>query len=337
MPKLNLTRSETESKAYGLELYRAQIESICPLEELLMAVHEQKVDVLRLKVNAKEKRVYSFLDALGIPFQLYNLLYANVVRINELDERMFQLPSGYEAEPCSAVNELRLNTLVANTIDRKTWVNYEAELVKDQITDEQELIASAAFARLHAYNEEGKIGWIILFNGEDVGFVTGVANGTEFNGTLCGIVPKHRNLDHSKVVYTISYKHCIEMGYNTFRNHIGVMNIPSQRSATGQYMVPSEVYFHFELYPLSSLNAEIFKQFEYSESFNLQQIVKTDWKTEIGTRTLRSINVSSEFNQPQGVYAKSNIAVNNDFCLLIIVRIYGVENKLIATQYMNFK
>lgn len=332
-----LTRSETESKAYGLELFRTQLEEFSEVSELISAIHSQHVDVLRLKVNANNKDVYSFLNSLGIPYQLYNLLYSNSVEIDELEDGLFHLPEGYTTERCSRLNQDRLVELVANSIDRKTWVNYESELVKHLITNNRELEAASEFAAQHSSNKSGRSGWIIQYNGEDVGFVTGTAVGQNFIGTLCGIVPKHRGLDHSKTIYTISYQHCREKGFSTFQNHIGVMNIPSQRSATGQNMVATDVYFHFELYPLLSLNEEASHRFDYSGSFKLHETLTEFWKIEIGARKLCSTSTSWLCEDLSGNYSLAKIAVNNDSCLLIVANVFNSEHDLLLTHYMKFK
>lgn len=332
-----LTRSETESKAYGLELFRVQLEEFSEVLELISAINAQHVDVLRLKVNANNKNVYSFLNSLGIPYQLYNLLYSNIVAIDELEDDMFNLPEGYTTEHCSKSNENRLVDLVVNSIDRKTWVNYESELVKHLITNNNELEAASEFAAQHSSGKNGCCGWIIQYNGEDVGFVTGTAIGQNFLGTLCGIVPKHRGLDHSKTIYTISYQHCREKGFSTFQNHIGVMNIPSQRSATGQNMVPTDVYFHFELYPLLSLNSGTNHRFDYYRDINLHQTLAEFWSEEIGARKLRSTSTSWLREGERENYVVAKIAVNNDSCLLIVASVFNAEHDLLMTHYLKFK
>lgn len=253
---MKLTRSEVESEVYNLEFYRAKVETVRHFNELLNQLVSNKVDVLRLKVNAEEKQVFSKLDEIGIPYQLYNMLYTNYVEISDLPNEAFVSPPKYECEDFDPSKMDRMRSMVVRTINKKTWVNYNSDLISDRITDELELQASQEYG-CSFYSKDGtKASWIIRFENEDIGFFMGEESEDGFYGAFYGILPEHRNREHSKVVYMMMLDICRKKGYRFFKNDIGVMNIPSQKSASSQRMVPTDIYFHFELYPMLSLKSD---------------------------------------------------------------------------------
>jgi hypothetical protein len=249
-----ISRSDTESEVYGLELFRGKVEDTSQLDGFLEELIQKGVDVCRLKVNANDKNAFAYLTEFGIPYQLYNMLYTNYVEIATLPEEVFTWPKEYSFRPFHPEEKDLMTKMTRSTIDRKTWVNYNSDLVADQITNDRELLASQEYA-CSFYSEGGsKASWIISFDGKDIGYFMGEESEDGFYGTFYGIRPEHRNKAHSKVVYMMMLSVCRERGYRFFKNDIGIMNIPSQKSASSQRMVPTDIYFHFELYPFLSGN-----------------------------------------------------------------------------------
>lgn len=247
-----VTRSNTESEVYGLELYRGKVEDSAELEGFLEELMRKGVDLCRLKVNANDKNAFAYLTELGIPYQLYNMLYTNYVEITELPDEAFSWPEAYSFRPFLPDEKELMSNMTKATITKKTWVNYNSDLVEDCMTEDRELLASQAYA-CSFYSEDGsKSSWIISFEGTDIGYFMGEESEDGLNGTFYGILPEHRSKAHSKVIYMMILSVCRDKGYRFFKNDIGVMNIPSQKSASSQRMVPTDIYFHFELYPFLS-------------------------------------------------------------------------------------
>ena len=247
-----INRSSTESEVYGLELFRGKVEDTVELGGFLEELYQKKVDVCRLKVNASDGNAFAYLTELGIPFQLYNMLYTNYVEISVLPDEAFVWPASYLFRPFHPNEKELMSRMTKATINKKTWVNYASDLVEDRMTEDRELVASQAYA-CSFYSEDGsKASWIISFEGTDIGYFMGEESEDGLNGTFYGILPEHRSKAHSKVIYMMILSVCRDKGYRFFKNDIGVMNIPSQKSASSQRMVPTDIYFHFELYPFLS-------------------------------------------------------------------------------------
>ena len=310
-----LLRSATESEVYGLEVYRSKVESCSELAGIVEECFAKKVDVCRLKVNANDKEVFAFLDRTGVPYQLYNMLYTNYVAIAGLPEEAFQWPEKYSVRLYQPADSELMSAMVNRIIDRKTWVNYRSDMVADRITDERELLASQSYACSFHSEDGSRASWFISFEGEEIGYFMGEEDSDGFNGTFYGILPEHRSRQHSKVVYMMMLSICRDRGYNFFKNDIGVMNIPSQKSAASQRMVPTDIYFHFELYPFLSDNWK-------GTSILNGRVERT--KTRFGT-----VNTAGESE----VY----VPVNNELVTLRVQRYFQADGSLSGLQYSVFR
>lgn len=327
---MELTRSEVESKVYSLEFYRAKVEKVEDLNSFLDALLANKVDVLRLKVNATDKDVYGFLDRLGVPYQLYNMMYSNHVQIEDLPEEAFHTPAKYSCETFDPSKMGRMKDMVVRTINKKTWVNYSSDIIGDRITDELELQASQDYG-CSFYAEDGsKASWIIRYEEQDIGFFMGQESGEGFYGTFYGILPEHRNHEHSKVVYMMMLDICRQKGYSFFVNDIGVMNIPSQKSASSQRMVPTDIYFHIELYPMLSLGTQ--NQFVSEEKLDFGSISEALKGKEI----CRVLNTDGLANSE--IYRFENrLVVNNDKTVMVLSKCRDDSGHLRGLKYTQWR
>jgi hypothetical protein len=327
---MELMRSEVESKVYNLEFYRTKVEKVEDLNSFLGALLARKIDVLRLKVNATDEDVFGRLNRMGVPYQLYNMMYTNHVQIEELPEAAFQVPQDYSCEPFDPSKMGRMKDMVVRTINKKTWVNYSSDIIGDRITDELELRASQEYG-CSFYAEDGsKASWIIRYKEEDIGFFMGQKSGEGFYGTFYGILPDHRNHEHSKVVYMMMLDICREKGYSFFVNDIGVMNIPSQRSASSQRMVPTDIYFHFELYPMLSLRQQ--------EEFVSEGVLEFNRISDVlkGKQISRILNseglIDSEINRYE-----SRLVVSNDKTTLVVSKCRDDSGHLLGLKYTQWR
>ena len=310
-----INRSNTESEVYGLELFRGKVDSTIELNGFLEELNRKRVDVCRLKVNANDKNAFAYLTELGVPYQLYNMLYTNYVEISALPDEAFVWPVEYSFRPFIPEEKELMSAMTKATIDKKTWVNYNSDLVKDRMTEERELAASQEYA-CSFYSEDGsKASWIISFEGADIGYFMGEESEDGLNGTFYGILPEHRSKAHSKVIYMMILSVCRDKGYRFFKNDIGVMNIPSQKSASSQRMVPTDIYFHFELYPFLS----------------------GKWGKEVipEGRVVRSV---SNIGSTKAGGLKTNfIAVNNDKVTLEVVKFSDETGGVKRIEYFTYR
>jgi len=334
---ISLTRSLSESSAYELEFYRGRADSVEELEELLELLEAQKVDVCRLKVNANDKRVFSFLTNLGVPYQLYNMLYTNHVSINELPDASFVWSADYDYELYTPSHADRMRKLVLETIDRKTWVNYDSDLVCDKITDQRELISAQNFACSFYAQNGSKASWIMKYRNEDVGFFMGEEVEDGFYGTFFGIHPDYRNMNHSKVAYQMMMYLFKQCGYRYFKNDIGIMNIPSQKTATGQLMVPTDIYFHFELYPFLSARTDATVSLKQTQFGEVDKEVRDYWSSELEGKSLIALSGRAVDQNQEVTSIIAELAVNNAKCSLIVLREFNQNDDLINIKYLKYR
>jgi len=332
---IELYRSEAESKVYNLEFFRAKAEKVEDHLAFLDELLAKKVDILRFKVNASDKHLFSFLDQLGVPYQLYNMLYTNYVEIRDLPGEAFQCPPNYSCEAFEPSQIERMRSMVTRTISKKTWVNYDSDLVSDRITDELELQASQEYG-CSFYSEDGsKASWIIRYANQDVGFFMGEEYEDGFIGTFYGILPEYRNHNHSKVVYMLMLDICRKRGYRFFKNDIGIMNIPSQKSAVSQKMTPTNIYFHFELYPMLSLEAHT--------TFNTDTLVGHEILLERGLRSvLREKKISKTLSTigldiELVTKVENRLVCNNDRTILVVSKCFDDIGCLKGLKYTQWR
>ncbi|MFT6209726.1 MAG: hypothetical protein ACJAYA_000237 [Bacteroidia bacterium] len=332
---IELNRSEAESKVYNLEFFRAKVEKVEDYSAFLDVLLAKKVDVLRLKVNANDKQVYSFLDLLGIPYQLYNMLYTNYVGIADLPEEAFQCPPNYTCEEFEPSQIERMRGMVTRTINKKTWVNYNSDLVYNRITDEVELCASQEYG-CSFYAEDGsKASWIIRYENEDIGFFMGEESEDGFNGTFYGILPEHRNQEHSKVVYMLMLDICRKRGYRFFKNDIGVMNIPSQKSAASQRMTPTNIYFHFELYPMLSVESQSLFNTDSLEEHETQ--LQKHFGSSLTEKKISRVLLTEGLDKSLVAKTENRLVADNDKTTMIVTKCLDDMGRLKGLKYTQWR
>lgn len=334
---MKLIRSVSESISYDLEFYRAFADSLDDLSDLLPQLLALKVDVLRVKVNGSEKQLFATLDEIGIPYQIYNLLYRNLIDLKTLDRVMFQIDDGFTYEEYEAGMEPRMKRLVELSIADKTWVDYNSDLVADSVTIDRELASSVKFACAHHKDRGIGKGWIIKYEDEDIGFFTGREKEDGFLGTFFGIIPEYRNRNYSKVAYAIMYTVFRDLGYRFFENNIGILNIASQRSAAAYHMAPTDLYFHVELYPFLNRSAIETRSAQLSGAHSVVELALSLWKDELrGREVVRTDHVKLADSVIHRI--ETAMPVNNDRCSLLLVRQYDQnQSSLVSLLYIRLR
>ncbi|MBN4062029.1 MAG: hypothetical protein COA57_08225 [Flavobacteriales bacterium] len=247
-----MTISQSESNIYGARFARAELPNDFREEQFLEELIENQADICRVKINASASDVFLKLDKLGMPYQLYNINYTNKALIND-SMKSESWSSDYQYELFDGSQGEMMKELVCKAIEKKSWVNYPSAFSKGIITPEKELEATAEFACSFSFTENASArAWLLKYRGNYIGFFMGYEREGFFEGILYGIIPEYAGKGHSKIIYQIMLHICAKNDWKYFVNDVGILNIPSQRSATGQGLVPQEIYFHFEIYSFLS-------------------------------------------------------------------------------------
>ena len=249
--------STSESDVYGVKFARAEISFTDELQKLRDKLINKRIDICRVKCNASYNDVVEKMELMGLPYQLYNINYYNEVTIDDALLSELEWDSDYEYELYSSEKYESLRSLIKTVIEKKTWVNYNSYIANEILTKEDEVKATQEFiCSFDSQINPGRKAWFLKYRNKYIGFFSAIEKDDSFHGILYGIMPEFMGYGHSKIIYKMMLKICAENNYRKFSNEIGVLNLPSQKSAASQFMVPEKVNLHFEIYPFLSNTTE---------------------------------------------------------------------------------
>lgn len=331
-------KSIDESKVYKINLYRSVVKRIEEVSEFKHLLFASDADICKIKFSANEKDIYRALDSLNVPYQLYNINYANAVYLSDVPAEAMQWDEDhYSFESCTPENYDVLHELVTETIAEKTWSNFNSNIASDILKPELELEATAEYACSFIRREHGREVWLLKFDLEVIGFFMGQTEGDGFLGTLYGIGPDHRNAGHSRVIYKMMLHICHQRGYEFFKNEIGLLNLPSQKSAQSQRMTPTDISFHFELYPFLSTKGVASISIEEVMTCSIQEAIQREFPNSILDKKLRKHYLSTIVER-QSNRSDVVLVIDRADYSLIVCRHYNFQNGELpcAIEYLEY-
>ncbi|HWB63826.1 MAG TPA: GNAT family N-acetyltransferase, partial [Chitinophagales bacterium] len=248
--------SGSESEVTGLKTGRGEITDLA-LVDLPALIFEGQYDILRLKINAGLANVFLYLENLGTPFNINSILLRNSYFFNEAQSVPEVLQSAFSFETLHSGNVQALDKVFNPSIEAVTGMVYPSWLQDALIEKPTMQRAALEYARSFAYGGDGKMGWLIKYNNEYIGYNLGRKTGTDFEGILIGVLPQYRNKGAASYVYEYFINHVFrEMNIGHFFNDIQVQNYPSMRSTFKENIVPSATWINVTLFPLLSYRTE---------------------------------------------------------------------------------
>lgn len=335
MPAEQLSYSNLESNIFGYSFYRGRFD-LNKLDQFALHANiaELGCDVLRLKILGDHPLVFSFLNKLGLPYEIYNINYLNRLLIQDFKEiaipdnikfRQIHKPSEDE----SFAGSLGL------ILDKVSWVEYENDLIDTIMpADKRKELAFKYYLEDFKTKNLDAFYASLQVDGQDVGVVIGAFEGDSYIGSFFGLLPNQRNQGWAKYFYQLMIEECRNREVKYFENEVNLFNISSQASANSRGITPKKFYFNVCVYPLLNLDqsskeeslsfpgkdrfvSEVYKRYP---EFEITQMICGD----------QELNL----NKAKGFYVRS-ISLKGDRLLIVMVNLD--ENGLANSCYVKLK
>ena len=116
---------------------------------------------------------------------------------------------------------------------------------------------------------------------------------------------------------------------------IGVMNIPSQKSAASQRMTPTNIYFHFELYPMLSVESQI--SFNTDTLDNHEILLQKNLGSRLAEKKISKVLLTEGLDRTLVAKTETRLVADNDKTAMTVTKCLDDMGRLKGLKYTQWR
>lgn len=260
---MKLIKSNIESEKLGINIFSL---NFLPEKsgELLDLMKENRVDVLKLHINAKSPKVFNILEELGLPFQVQYISTQTSMNISP-ELKMLKTKDKVSFKYVMYERVKHENILKKLVIDCMSSVleGYYDDIIWSNFSTKElnlELQADYTLTFDNTINPD-KIGFIgFTEDGEAIGFYLLDLNFPHAKAYMGGVLPKHRLNDVGNDGYIkIIRDYLLPNNFETLSLDVHIQNIANIKAGLlhGRGLIPSKSHLRLHLYPFFNYDERI--------------------------------------------------------------------------------
>lgn len=265
--------SLNESKVFSHKVGRSEI-NIDNLDSLVFKkdMLTNEFDICRFKLFGGKKNIFEKLKSIGVPFEIYTINYYNFL---PLDKKLkVNIPNEFSTrEVLDTKTDSEFLSILNEVLSINDWLEYESLLSKNILTARlrKKLALDYYSSFCPKYKEKTYTG-ILNKDGKGIGIFMGEFINETFHGAIFGLVKTYRSKGYAQYFYEFMSRECKNRGVKFFVDEVNIFNLPSQKSANNQNLVPKDVYFNVTLFPFFNFKDKMFCNLNLND-FNLSSII----------------------------------------------------------------
>ncbi|TVR76025.1 MAG: hypothetical protein EA412_14505 [Chitinophagaceae bacterium] len=229
-------------------------------------------DVCRIKLYGGKKDLLESLKKLSYPYEIYTINYFNSLLIKD-KPKIERDPLFSIREVSDAKSDIEFQEILEDVLDNNDWVEYTSILSGNVMPlSLRKLLAKDYYSRFTKdYNEHAFTG-VLNKENKGIGLFMGEFKENTFHGSIFGLKKEYRSKGYAKYFYDFMCEICQYRGIDYFVDEVNIFNIPSQKSASSQKLVPERIYINVSVFPFYDFLSKISCSIEVKE-FTFSSIV----------------------------------------------------------------
>ncbi len=261
---IDLEFSPTESKRFGLKIYRYTADHIEELR-LLGLINRERADVVFLRVPADEATGLHRLDRVGLPY----LVADTLVRYDaDLTSEMSELRNpSLELRQLRHRDEAKLDSLV-----RTIFLGYKNHYSANPLLDTRNALAGYSEWASSFIDADDKMAFIAELDDAAVGFATCTIKRDESAGILYGVIPDAAGHGVYTDILRLTKRRLRELGATRMSVSTQVQNVAVQRTWVREGFEFTQSQLTVHLNPLFSASVREVDEFDFDDAFRHDQV-----------------------------------------------------------------
>ncbi len=293
-----MKESKIESSIFKYKIGREEVDvddfSQIDIEESIII---NEFDVCRIKLFGGTKDQLENLNKLGYPYEIYTINYYNLLEIKNKPkverENAFSI-----REVINPKSDQEFIEILEDVLENSEWIEYKSllsnklmplnlrkELARDYYSSFSNNIISNTYTGVLNKDSIG------------IGIFLGQFKDNTFHGAIFGLKNEYKSKGYAKYFYDFMCEVCQKRGVTHFVDEVNIFNIPSQKSASSQNLVPHKIYFNISIFPFYDFKNKIYceiilKEYNFSSIIMYLENLFSDYK-------VNKVNTKSVPNHPE--------------------------------------